>query len=132
MLSRRELLVVAGCAAAAACGGGLATLAANGGIVTLTFAQFPSLAMAGGGVVIDVTGHDPIAVVRPSDTASVALDAVCTHEGCTVGFDQTKLHCDCHGSEFGFDGAVLQGPANRPLRHFNATLTTDAILVDVG
>jgi cytochrome b6-f complex iron-sulfur subunit len=134
-LSRRQFLgtCAAGCALAA-CGGphidGSVTPA--NGQATLTFAQFPTLAMAGGGVIVDVAGRDPIAVIRTSDTTVAALDAVCTHEGCMLGFDKTQLSCDCHGSTFSFDGAVTHGPASRPLRHFNATLGADAVVVAVG
>lgn len=51
------------------------------------------------------------------DTAGLyAIDAVCTHLGCSVHLqpDQTH-HCPCHGSHFATDGSVLRGPAARPL-----------------
>jgi Rieske Fe-S protein len=134
VISRRELLILSGCAAASACGGPdlAATLTPASGAVILTFTQFPTLASAGGGVLVGVTGKDPIAVVRTSDTAVVALDAICTHEGCTLGLESTLLHCDCHGSEFAFDGSVTHGPANRPLHKYAATLNSDSIVVTVG
>jgi Rieske Fe-S protein len=45
------------------------------------------------------------------------VSARCTHLGCIVAFNdaETAWECPCHGSRFGVDGSVLQGPANRAL-----------------
>ena len=47
-----------------------------------------------------------------------AVSATCTHMGCLVSFDEVERtwECPCHGSRFGLDGAVLQGPATLPLK----------------
>jgi glycine/D-amino acid oxidase-like deaminating enzyme/nitrite reductase/ring-hydroxylating ferredoxin subunit len=49
---------------------------------------------------------------------SHAVSPSCTHMGCLVSFNgaERAWECPCHGSRFGLDGAVLQGPATRPLR----------------
>ncbi|WP_144126568.1 FAD-dependent oxidoreductase [Catellatospora sichuanensis] len=46
-----------------------------------------------------------------------AVEATCTHLGCIVGFNEAERtwECPCHGSRFDVDGAVLQGPALKPL-----------------
>lgn len=65
-----------------------------------------------------------------------ALDAVCTHMGCIVQERETAtsttlstgasgFKCPCHGSEYGEDGAVEQGPAKRPLRPLKVEVTPD-------
>ena len=62
-------------------------------------------------------GASRIAVYRDRDGALVRRSAVCTHIGCIVhwnGFEQC-WDCPCHGSQFSPDGAVLNGPAVRPL-----------------
>lgn len=60
----------------------------------------------------------PALVVRPSPGTIKAFSAVCTHAGCTVGFDggTKRFVCPCHGSLFdGSTGQVLTGPAPSPL-----------------
>ena len=63
------------------------------------------------------------------------LSAICTHLGCTVSWDEMsgRFLCPCHGSIFGQDGNVLDGPAPRPLEWVKVALTGDGkILVDKG
>lgn len=46
-----------------------------------------------------------------------AVSLRCTHLGCLVRFNAAERtwDCPCHGSRFDVDGAVLEGPASRPL-----------------
>ncbi len=57
------------------------------------------------------------AVYRDEDGGLHAVSALCTHLGCVVAFNEAERawECPCHGSRFGIDGAVLQGPAVNPL-----------------
>jgi Rieske Fe-S protein len=56
-------------------------------------------------------------VYRDDSGQPHALAATCTHLGCIVGFNDAERtwDCPCHGSRFGIDGTVLNGPAVRPL-----------------
>ncbi len=46
-----------------------------------------------------------------------AVSLRCTHLGCLLRFNgaERSWDCSCHGSRFDVDGAVLEGPATRPL-----------------
>ncbi len=67
----------------------------------------------------DPTTGDPAVLMRLANDHVVAYDAVCTHQGCTVGYDSASglLLCPCHGAVFDPTqaGAVLSGPTNIPL-----------------
>ncbi|KJY15972.1 MULTISPECIES: FAD-dependent oxidoreductase [Streptomyces] len=71
---------------------------------------------AGEGTVVRAGGH-ACAVHRDDQGELHAVTAVCTHLGCLVAFNNAERtwECPCHGSRFGIDGEVLQGPALRPL-----------------
>jgi nitrite reductase/ring-hydroxylating ferredoxin subunit len=70
----------------------------------------------GTGAVLRVAG-ERCAVYRDDDGAVHAISATCTHMGCVVHFNDAERSwdCPCHGSRFGTDGTVLEGPANKPL-----------------
>jgi glycine/D-amino acid oxidase-like deaminating enzyme/nitrite reductase/ring-hydroxylating ferredoxin subunit len=70
----------------------------------------------GDGAVVRVGGRQ-CAVHRDESGALRAVSARCTHLGCLVAFNRAEQawECPCHGSRFGPDGAILQGPAVRPL-----------------
>ena len=56
-------------------------------------------------------------VFRAADQVVRALDARCTHEGCTVQFvpGESVIWCACHNARFDLDGRVLSGPPPKPL-----------------
>jgi glycine/D-amino acid oxidase-like deaminating enzyme/nitrite reductase/ring-hydroxylating ferredoxin subunit len=62
-------------------------------------------------------GARQTAVSRGDDGGLHAVSARCTHLGCIVAWNDAERSwdCPCHGSRFGADGAVLQGPAVAPL-----------------
>ncbi|MGI5141759.1 MULTISPECIES: FAD-dependent oxidoreductase [unclassified Streptomyces] len=70
----------------------------------------------GEGAVTRIGAH-VCAVSRDEGGRLHALSARCTHLGCLVAFSRAEQawECPCHGSRFGLDGRVLQGPATRPL-----------------
>jgi len=61
----------------------------------------------------------------------VALSLICTHQGCTVGFDSvaTGFKCPCHGSEYNINGGVTQGPAPTALTKYKVTITDNILTV---
>ena len=62
-------------------------------------------------------GVNRSAVYRDEAGELHAVSARCTHLGCIVHFNDAERawECPCHGSRFGTDGAVIHGPANKPL-----------------
>lgn len=75
----------------------------------------------------DPKSGDPGLAVQVSGGKVVAFDAVCTHAGCTVGYDSSQklLVCPCHGAEFdpASNAAVVAGPAPTPLSPINVTVS---------
>jgi Rieske Fe-S protein len=62
-------------------------------------------------------GLGKIAVYRDEDGILIERKASCTHLGCIVHWNSFERcwDCPCHGSQFAPDGAVLSGPAVKPL-----------------
>jgi len=64
----------------------------------------------------DPSDSSPDIVIRGRDGRLRAFSAVCTHAGCTVGYDGTQIVCPCHGGAFNaMTGAVASGPPPQAL-----------------
>lgn len=63
-----------------------------------------------------------------------AFDDTCTHAGCSLAdgeLEGTVVTCPCHGSRFDVtSGAVLRGPARRPVRSHVIRTDGDSVLVE--
>ncbi|MBW0106880.1 Rieske (2Fe-2S) protein [Pseudonocardia sp. KRD-291] len=71
-----------------------------------------SVPVGGGAVFAD----QQVVVTQPAAGTFQGLSAVCPHQGCQVNAVRDgAVICPCHGSRFGLDGAVLEGPATTPL-----------------
>jgi len=66
-----------------------------------------------------------VIVARVKGGSYVALSRICTHQGGEVAYQlATDLFaCPLHGSNFSTAGAVLNGPATRPLTVYKTALT---------
>ncbi len=63
-----------------------------------------------------------------------AFDDTCTHAGCSLAdgdLDGTTVTCACHGSQFDVtSGAVLRGPAQRPVRSLRIEMEGEDLLAE--
>ncbi|MDB4969451.1 MAG: Rieske (2Fe-2S) domain protein [Myxococcales bacterium] len=119
------------------------------GKIAVPLADYPMLAQSGGSVIGRPAGSAiAIAVVRLSDatdaSAFAALSAVCTHLGCTISYGAANaptscgtigagggFWCKCHCSQFGLDGSVLVGPANKPLPKYGAAFDGTTLTITI-
>jgi cytochrome b6-f complex iron-sulfur subunit len=77
----------------------------------------------GSSILITSPDDQPVILSRPATNKVVGFSAVCTHQGCTVRPASGRLDCPCHGSAFdAMTGAVLRGPAQRPLAGYDVTV----------
>lgn len=76
----------------------------------------PAMLANGQGAVLEVEG-ERVAVYRDEEGRLHAVSPICTHFGCQVNFNASEKSwdCPCHGSRFGVDGSVLDGPATKRL-----------------
>ena len=59
----------------------------------------------------DPADGSPDILIRESDGSLKAFSAVCTHAGCTVGYEGGIIICPCHGGEYSAEtGEVIAGP----------------------
>lgn len=79
--------------------------------------------LAPGDAAIVTAGKERVAAYRDEDGDLHAVSPRCTHLGCIVAFNhgEKTWDCPCHGSRFGLDGRVLEGPATEPLERFEVS-----------
>jgi Rieske Fe-S protein len=151
-LSRRRFCAgacqMASCATLAtlftACGGSPTSPSGNGNVSTLAtiagrFATGrvdvtvagSALATEGGAAVIEsVAGV--FLVARTSANGFTAIDATCTHEGCTVtNTDGDVYVCPCHGSRYTRGGQVVKGPAMASLRRYTTSFSDGVVTIAI-
>lgn len=136
-IRRRDLLVRLGW-------GGLAALVVASGPGLIRFLR-PRAAGAGAAVVDvgTVQDHLPDTVstrwvarhglwVVNRDRKLFALEARCTHLGCTPRWEPMNgvFQCPCHGSRFSPAGEVLNGPAVRGLERLAIGVENEQVWVD--
>lgn len=116
--------LIAGCAALAA-----RVVPVADGRIHLSLRQYPELGTPGGSLKLAPVGMDhPVYLLVLGDGEFAALSPICTHRGCTVEVQGSRIVCPCHGSTYDREGQVLQGPAERALTRYPATVDRDGIL----
>ncbi|HUQ83327.1 MAG TPA: Rieske (2Fe-2S) protein [Gemmatimonadaceae bacterium] len=106
------------------------TIAPVDGALHLALVQYPELAADGGALkVIPKGATDPIYILALGNRRFAALSPICTHLGCTVEIEQSRLVCPCHGSTYDREGKVLRGPAEEALASYRTAVTADGVVV---
>lgn len=77
-------------------------------------------------------GESPIIVLNVGGEIR-AFDAVCTHEGCPLGWNpqQRLIRCPCHGGAYDTRGKVVDGPPPAPLHRLEAAVGDGMIFVSM-
>jgi nitrite reductase/ring-hydroxylating ferredoxin subunit len=88
----------------------------------------------GDAAAFEVEGAE-VAVARVGGSLYAFAD-ICTHLGCTLvpggDIEGTEITCGCHGSMFSIEtGAVLDGPATRPIEVYPAREVDGEIQIEV-
>jgi Rieske Fe-S protein len=134
IIARRTVLAAglagAGAAALAACGSGGTSSSseqANSGKPGQKVASLGGITV-GDSASANINGK-PVLVCRTGQNSAVCFSAICTHQGCTVNPDGSKLVCPCHQSTYDAKtGKVLQGPAPSPLPQIRVTVANGEIV----
>jgi cytochrome b6-f complex iron-sulfur subunit len=75
-----------------------------------------------------------IIVANTGNNVFVALDSVCTHQGCTIGYDLTMndFPCPCHGSIYSTTGSVINGPATVALKAYPVSKSGNILTISLS
>ena len=84
-------------------------------------------------VIVPVSGKR-VLILQNAAQEILAVDAKCTHEGCTVQYlpGESVIWCACHNARFDLDGRVLSGPPPRPLPKYAAERQEDGGILIVA
>jgi cytochrome b6-f complex iron-sulfur subunit len=77
-------------------------------------------------------GIRPALLIHHPDGSWTALDAKCTHLGCTVAYqaEQERIYCACHGGVYDpRTGKNVSGPPPRPLTAYNVEVADGKVIV---
>ena len=135
MMDRRDFVTRCACALSAVALAGCASLVIRRvtpieGRLELALSHFPELSERESSLAVLPDGYDdPIYILTDSTGAFTALSSACTHLGCTVEVESSRLVCPCHGSTFDRAGKVLRGPAESSLVRYTTKLSSDGLLI---
>jgi Rieske Fe-S protein len=113
-------------AVVSACSSALGRRGGHPGTAVGTLDKLPP----GSGLRASLGGDESTVVVNVDGTVR-AFRAVCTHEGCPLGWNaqQHLIRCPCHGGAYDTSGRVVSGPPPAPLTELKAVVDHGTIYV---
>jgi cytochrome b6-f complex iron-sulfur subunit len=124
LIGRREFLaqagVLAAMAALASCAGSDSTAPSLPANASINISQHPELASVGGVALVSIGGA-PLAIVRTSTTAFIALSRVCPHQGGTIGESGNRFVCPVHGATFDLNGNWVGGQPTSNMHQYTTS-----------
>jgi Rieske Fe-S protein len=110
--------------------GGCASVLGRGGSHPGTAVGTLDKLPPGSGLRASLGGDESTIVVNVDGTVR-AFRAVCTHEGCPLGWNaqQHLIRCPCHGGAYDTGGRVVSGPPPAPLTELRAVVDHGTIYV---
>jgi cytochrome b6-f complex iron-sulfur subunit len=92
----------------------------------LSLAENSALNSVGGSLIVQ-----NILVINTGSGNYSALSSICTHQGCTVGYNSgtDNIRCPCHSSIYTTSGSVISGPAPRSLKSYPVSLQGNILTI---
>jgi cytochrome b6-f complex iron-sulfur subunit len=72
-----------------------------------------------------------VVIVNEGAGSFIAIAQSCTHNGCSVAYNQSgnNFVCPCHGGTFDTNGKVTSGPPPAPLKKYSVTKNGNILTV---
>lgn len=107
----------------------------EGNTVSVILGKVPELSTVGGSAsIVDDSEQIYLIIAKTAEDSFVVASNSCTHRGKALGYDhETGLFiCASGKSEFGLDGIVVRGPAEKSLRIYNWDLEEGGLIIDLA
>jgi Rieske Fe-S protein len=145
--TRRELLLIAGTTAGTGLSGCAYFLSAShphyrpadnrptDGFLRIQTSELKALGAEKGAVQIKTGSEYPDLLIAwfGGYHRWIAVTSDCTHQGCVVDWDPQRgqWECPCHGSRYGVQGVVIEGPAVKALIEAPVEVQGDMLVIDI-
>ena len=102
-------------------------------LVDISLSENSALQVVGGTLALSSNAIDShgMLLYRQNENLVKVYSRNCTHANCTIdAYSSSGFSiCSCHGSTYDLNGNVVEGPAENPLKQYNATISGDIITI---